>query len=127
MPQAIIRFTTTLFDISKEEENPINPIYGQSLLLWIRDKLLHLDITMPNYEDWGWYSMINFENRTYMLGASCLAEDKNKLEWILQIDKPRSLLEIILGKEKMTENDKCFLYFKKIIETESSFKNIEFA
>ncbi len=123
----IIRFTTDLFDISKEDENPINPIYGQSLLLWLKNKIQNsYDFTTPNCEDWGWYSMINFEGRTYMLGASCLAENKNKLEWILQIDKPRSIWEIILGKEKMTKNDKCFLYFKNIIETESSFKNVEF-
>ena len=123
----IIRFTTNLFDISKEDENPINPIYGQSLLLWLKDKIHNsYDFTTPDYEDWGWYSDITWEGRTYIIGASCLEEEHNNYEWVLQIIKQRSLFEKIFNKEKMTENDKCFLYFKKIIETESSFKNIEF-
>ena len=35
----VIHFTTDLFDISKEDENTINPIHGQSLLLWLNDKI----------------------------------------------------------------------------------------
>jgi len=123
----IIRFTTDLFDISKEDENPINLIYGQSLLLWLKDKIQNsYDFTTPDCEDWGWYSNINWEERTYIIGASCLEEENSNYEWVLQIIKQNSLFEKIFNKEKMTENDECFLYFKKIIETESSFKNIEF-
>jgi hypothetical protein len=35
----VLRFTTALFDVSKERENPINPIPGESLLLWLKDKV----------------------------------------------------------------------------------------
>jgi len=122
----IIRFTTDLFDISKEDENPINPIYGQSLLLWLANKIPNVyNFTTPDYEDWGWYSDINWEGRTYIIGSSCLEEENSNYEWGLQIIKQRSLFEKIFNKEKMTEEDKCFLYFKKLIESEPNFKNIE--
>ena len=120
----MIRFTTDVFNIKKEDKNPINPIYGQSLLLWLKEKTSASYImSTPDYEDWGWYSNIIYNDKKYMIGAS---SEEDGLEWVLQISKQRSLIEILLGKEKITKNDKCFLYFKKIIETESSFKNIEF-
>ncbi|HFD14112.1 MAG TPA: hypothetical protein ENJ34_02290 [Epsilonproteobacteria bacterium] len=120
----IIRFTTDIFDIKEEDKNPINPIYGQSLLLWLQQKIaVSYKMSAPDYEDWGWYSDMIYHDKKYMIGAS---SEEDGLEWVLQISKQRSLIEILLGKEKMTDNDKCFLYFKKIIETESSFKNIEF-
>jgi len=123
----IIRFTTNLFDISKEDENPINPIYGQSLLLWLKNKISSsYDFSIPDCEDWGWYSDIHWDGRTYIIGSNCLDDTNNDHEWTLQIIKQRSFFEKIFGKGKMTEEDECFLYFKKIIESEKSFKNIEF-
>jgi len=120
----MIRFTTDIFDIKKEDKNPINPIYGQSLLLWLQQKIAaSYKMSIPNYEDWGWYSDMFYNDKKYMIGAS---SQEDGLEWVLQISKQRSLIDILLYREKMTENDKCFLYFKKIIESESSFKNIEF-
>ena len=38
MDAAVIRFTTKLFDVTKERPNDINAIYGVSLLLWLADK-----------------------------------------------------------------------------------------
>ena len=34
----VIRFRTDKFDVSKERPNPINPIPGESLLLWLRER-----------------------------------------------------------------------------------------
>jgi hypothetical protein len=39
MEAAVIRFTTALFDVSKERPNSIRPIFRESLLLWLTDKL----------------------------------------------------------------------------------------
>ncbi len=64
----IITFKTTKFDVSKEKENPINPIYGYSLLDWLKDQLIErVEIESPDAEDWGWYSFLKWENRSYML------------------------------------------------------------
>ena len=55
----VIRFRTAKFDVSKERPNPINPIPGESLLLWLRERA-RPDVVMsePDAEDWGWYSSV---------------------------------------------------------------------
>jgi hypothetical protein len=35
----VVRFNTKMFDVSRERPNPINPIAGESLLRWLRDRL----------------------------------------------------------------------------------------
>ena len=54
-----ISFTPDMFDLSKEDENPINPIHGQSLLMGLRDKAKDtIGIDEPDTEDWGWYTLL---------------------------------------------------------------------
>ena len=120
----ILRFQTDKFDVTKERENPINPIYGESLLLWLRDKVKsQFDIPVPEAEDWGWYSQVNWKGRSYMLGAS--AEDESgQYEWVFLIVKHRTLMEKIFGKEKMTSTDECVLFFRQLLEQEPAFRNL---
>jgi hypothetical protein len=50
----VIRLTTDKFDVSKERPNPINPIAGESLLVWLREKAKpRALLTEPDAEDWG--------------------------------------------------------------------------
>ena len=122
----IITFTSPKFDMSKEKENPINPIYGQSLLLWLKEKLKGtLTMPEPGTEDWGWYTDIEWEGKTYLLGSVALEADDGDHEWIFQVHKNRTFFEALLGKEKMTKNDSCLLYFKNIFEAEPSFNNVK--
>jgi len=61
----IIRFTTDIFDIKEEDKNPINPIYGQSLLLWLQQKIaVSYKMSAPDYEDWGWYADMIYHGAT---------------------------------------------------------------
>lgn len=125
----IITFKTAKFDISKEEGNPINPIYGYSLLNWLKNNFSSkVDIESPAAEDWGWYSFLEWENRSYMLGASVFYEKgdvpNDDLEWVFQVDKQRTIKEKLLGREKMKINDSCLLYFKSIFESDPKFKDI---
>lgn len=84
---AVIRFTTRRFDISKEPENPINPIAGASLLWWFREKLApHHDLPEPEAEDWGWYSNLEWNGRSYLIGACVNLEEGEEPEWLLQIE-----------------------------------------
>ena len=126
----IITFKTAKFDVSKEKENPINPIYGYSLLDWLRKKVIgKVQITEPDAEDWGWYSYLSWNGRDYLIGASVhyeKGEDPNsELEWVFQVDNQRSLIERIMGKEKMSKDDPCLLFFKSIFEVDPDFKEIE--
>ena len=68
----IISFTTDRFNVSSEKPNPINPIAGQSVLLWLRDELLTAQyrVTEPDAEDWGWYIDVECAAASYLVGAS---------------------------------------------------------
>jgi len=125
-----IYFKTAMFDVTQEDENPINPIYGQSLLLWLKSKLdSTIDIDDPDTEDWGWYSFIIWEGREYIIGSMTYFEEgddpKSELEWVFQIHKTRTFKEKLLGREKMSINDPCFQFFKKIFENEPAINGVE--
>jgi hypothetical protein len=121
----VVRFTTAKFDVSKERPNPINPIPGESILLWLRERARpDVVISEPEAEDWGWYCSVEWNGRGYMLGSSASEEDNGEWEWILQIEKHRSISEKLLGKEKMSENDECALYFQRLLESEEGFKGV---
>jgi hypothetical protein len=121
----VLRFQTDKFDVAKERDNPFNEIPGESLLLWLRDRVRpQCDISAPEPEDWGWYSEVNWQGRSYMLGASASEEEAGQREWILQIVKHRTLLEKVLGREKMTSSDACALFFRQVLEQEPAFRNL---
>jgi hypothetical protein len=120
----VIRLTTDKFDVSKERPNPINPIAGESLLLWLREKAKpRALLTEPDAEDWGWYSYVDWDGRQYLLGASA-SDDDGEREWILQIDKLRSIKEKILGREAMTADDECAKFFQGLLEAEPAFNAV---
>ncbi len=121
----IISFVTEKFDVSKEDENQLNPIYGQSLLLWLKEKVaetVHLE--NPDTEDWGWYTNINWNGRSYLLGASAMESDKGGYEWIFQVEKNRTIKEKLLGREKMDKDDECLLFFESVFNAEPEFKGL---
>ncbi len=121
----VIRFTTDLFDVSRERENPINPIYGESLLLWLGERIgsTHA-LTPPEAEDWGWYSMIDWHGRQYLIGSSASDEEDGQREWILQIEKMRSFSEKLLGREKMTDDDPCAAHVQAQLAEEPAFRGL---
>ena len=112
----VIRFNTSKFDVSAERPNPINPIHGESLLLWLRDQAsTKLAVSQPDAEDWGWYSFVEWNGRQYMLGSSASEEEAGEREWILQVEKQRSFKEKLLGREKMVKEDQCAQFFQVLL------------
>ena len=125
MDATVIRFTTGCFDVTKERPNHPNPIHGESLLLWLAEKLKgHVAVPTPQTEDWGWYVCIEWKGRRYMLGASASDEENGQREWVLQIVKHRTLKERLLGKERMTEEDECVVYLLRLLEQEEAFAGV---
>lgn len=121
----VIRFTTSFFDVTRERQNPINPIAGESLLLWLRDRARpRFDVSEPDAEDWGWYSSVVCNGRRYTLGASASDEESGEREWVLQIVKHRSFVERLLGRETMAEDDDCSRFFRTLLENEANFKGV---
>ncbi|GLQ30918.1 hypothetical protein [Litoribrevibacter albus] len=121
----VITFTSSKFDVTKEDENPINPIYGQSLLFWLKEKVSgKVELEQPEAEDWGWYTNIDWNGRSYLLGASATEVNHPEYEWVFQIEKHRTLKEKLLGKNKQTENDECFVFFKSVLQSEPEFSGV---
>jgi hypothetical protein len=122
----VLRFCTATFDVRKERPNPINPIPGESLLLWLIEKTRgSVEISDPDTEDWGWYSHTEWKGRKYLLGASACDEDEDgQREWVLQIEKQRSVKERFLGRATMSRDDECAQYFQRLLEGEASFQNL---
>lgn len=122
----VLRFYTAAFDVTKERPNPVNPIPGESILLWLIEKAEGaVEISAPESEDWGWYSYADWKGRKYLLGASAYDDEEDgQREWVLQIEKQRSVREKILGRAKMSQDDECVHYFQGLLEREASFRDV---
>jgi len=126
---ALIWFKTDALDVEGEPENPINPIAGASLLNWIQAKENgNIEVPDPDYEDWGWYSSIEYAGRPYMIGASAEGRDENgRYHFCFQMKKHRTFKEVLLRREKATgDTDPCYQHFKSLFEAESSFVELEY-
>ncbi len=124
--ERVIRFTTSKFDVTTERPNPINPIAGESLLRWLRERAsAQFAVSEAEAEDWGWYASVTHNGRAYMLGASASDEEANgEREWVLQIVKQRSFTERLLGRARLEMDDECAVFFERLIRQESEFKRV---
>ncbi len=123
----LISFTTTKFGVSKETPNPINPIAGQGVLNWQREKFATTpwEATDPGYEDWGWYTYVEGEGISYMIGASGEVDEKPTVDWIIQIHKRRSLTEKLTGRNKMTDEDPLSNFVEDLVRSDPDFGNVQ--
>lgn len=124
---AVIRFTTSLFDVTRERPNPINPIFGESLLAWLRQALAPGQvIDEPQPEDWGWCVHIEWsDGRRFMLGASASdADDGEPREWVLQVVPQRSFKERLLGRGKMTSDHPLVGLLVGVLTAEAAFAGV---
>ena len=118
----VIHFQSRKFDLSVEPKNPINPIPGSSILGWLRERIPSM--SDPSPEDWGWYSSLVQDGRNYLIGSCANESPDGNHEWVLQIDKTRSLKEKLLGQAKLTNADPCFALVYSLISQESGFTDI---
>lgn len=103
----VVTFTSLQFDASAETPNPINPIAGEGILNWLREKLLSAgyEVTAPEPEDWGWYVYVKDRESSYVVGASSDLDQPAPREWTVQIYRERSLSDKLLGRNKLANND----------------------
>jgi hypothetical protein len=123
----LISFTTDRFDISTEKPNPINPIAGQSVLLWLRQELARVQyrVTEPDAEDWGWYIRVEGADASYLVGASAEAADPTPtVEWTVQVHKDRPMKDKILGRNKMSTDDPLIGLIEQIVRGDSRIQQV---
>ena len=121
----VIRFSTALFDVTKERPNPINPIFGESLLLWLRQALAPAhNLAVPEAEDWGWYSGLAWQGQQFMIGASASEEENGQREWLLQVVPQRTFMERMLGRGKVWQGHPLVAHLAKVLSAELAFKGV---
>ena len=123
----LVSFKTALFDASREKPNDLNPIAGQSVLLWLRDELMKAEyrVTEPDTEDWGWYIDVKGESGSYLVGASAEADAPPPLEWIVQVHKHRTLRDKLVGRNKMAANDPLSMLIERLIRADARLEQVE--
>ena len=124
----VITFTTATFDAANETPNPINPIAGESVLVWLREKLgvSQYDTTDPDAEDWGWYMHVRGFGASYLVGASGEIDgDRADVDWTVQIHKQRALMEKLAGRNKMAFDDPLSTLIERIVRDDTRLEDIE--
>src|SRR5689334_10399394 len=123
----LIHFATSRFDISKETPNEVNPIAGEGVLNWIRERLESAGFvaTKPEMEEWGWYIDVDGSSGSYLVGASGEPErPPTDVDWIVQVHKRRGLMDRLTGKNKLTDDDALSLLLEKLVREETSCSQV---
>jgi len=117
-----------MFNIAAETPNPINPIAGQSVLIWLREPLRKsgYQTTSPEAEDWGWYIDVTDGHASYLVGASGDAADAAALvEWTIQVVKHRSFIEKVTGAKRMAADDSLSAVIERTLRAEPEIGAVE--
>lgn len=121
----VIHFKSRLFDVSSEPENPINPIRGLSLLGWLAQRLPpEMAMSEPDAEDWGWYAYVTSQGREYLVGACVHESPDGNHGWVLQIEKRRSVIEQLLGRNRFATDDPVASTIVGLLSRETSFTDV---
>ena len=121
----LICFVTDRFDPAKETPNDSNPIPGEALLLWLRERLQAsgYNTTRPEPEDWGWYAYSERGASRYLMGASGDPASGADIHWIIRIHKERSLRDKIFGRNKLASSDGLSEAVERLVRGEKDFRN----
>ena len=124
----VITFRSAGFDVVRERPNPINPIAGESVLRWLRERLgeRQYQVTTPEPEDWGWYMDVSGDGASYVVGASGDAgESYGSVEWTLQIHKHRSLKEKLNRTNRLAADDPLSALIERLIRQDAGADAVE--
>ena len=127
----LVSFVTAKFDVSKEAPNPINPIAGESVLIWLHQMLTQAGYycDLPETEDWGWYAYAGRDVAQYLLGASADVDITTykagtDLEWIVQLHRLRSFKDRLFGRNKLSRDDALFGCIAEILRADSEIRQV---
>jgi hypothetical protein len=125
----LVTFRTAKFDPKAEPANPINPIAGHAVLMWLRDALRDAGFESgePDSEDWGWYLDVSGHGATYLVGASGDAEpgDKGPIDWTVQIHRHRSFTDKLFSRNAHAADDALTAFIERVVRASPDLKNVE--
>jgi len=123
----VISFRTHKFDVNAEVPNPINPIAGQGVLVWLRSELAKAQYTAtePDTEDWGWYIDVTGNDGSYLVGASADADGSTPdVEWVIQVHRHRSMSDKLFGRNKMAVDDPLVTLIERIVRADPQISDV---
>ena len=123
----LITFRASTFDPRAEPENPINPIAGHGVLVWLRDALRKAGFESgePDAEDWGWYIDVSGNGATYLVGASGEPDDAGPVDWTIQIHRHRSMTDKLFGRNTHAADDPLTDLVERVVRAAPGFEHIE--
>ena len=123
----LVTFTSSRFDVAGETPNPINPIAGEGILNWLREKLRSVgyEVTAPEPEDWGWYVYVKDRGNSYLVGASSDLNQPAPREWTIQIHRERSLTDKLFSRNELTDNDALSARIEAFIRESSGAQDVQ--
>lgn len=125
----LITFRTARFDPKAEPANPINPIAGHAVLVWLLEavRAAGYEGGKPDAEDWGWYVDVTGPDATYLLGASGQRDDgdPDPIDWTIQIHRHRSLTDKLFGRNPHAADDPFTDLVERVVRAEPDFANVE--
>lgn len=126
-----ILFDTNRFNLSEIKPHFINDCcFGEDCATWLGKKLQNNGLTTTEIfqEDWGWAFYIEYKEQKYFIGINGNIDEKNaetnQGQWRIMIDKNRSFMEKILGKNNLDVTDEVITATYDVLIKESDFKNI---
>lgn len=106
---------TSQFNLSDVKEDFINDCcFGEDFSEWFTTELSKngADSDVVCMEDFGWYNQVEINNNTYDLAISGYSEGVSNLpnygSWFLTFTKKRTLIETLLGKNKVLNEEPIF-------------------
>jgi hypothetical protein len=97
------------------------------VLNWLRSELLQANSQSaePGTEDWGWYIDVTSGDASYMVGASADAsEPAERVDWVIQVEKVRSLKERMLGRNLLAADDPLCALIERLVKAGEDNRDI---
>lgn len=125
----IITFETDRYNLSVEKDNFINPCcYGEDAATWLKSELEASEVEVKDLyqEDWGWEICCIYAGNQYYVGVGGNPETEggNFGEWRLMLTKSRTILQTLLGKNKLVDADPFWELLNAIV-SKSEFGNVQ--
>ena len=125
----LVTFRSAKFDPEAEPANPINPIAGHAVLVWLMDSLRAAGYEggEPDAEDWGWYVDVTGHNATYLVGASGDRQpgDHGATDWTIQIHRHRSLTDTLFGRNAHAPDDPLTALVERVVRADPNSTNVD--
>ena len=128
-----ISFSTAKFDPTSERRNPLNPIAGESVLLWLKSDRLGAQYSCegPFPENWGWSMNVSGPDTNYQVGAIAFDETCDEsggtIEWQVQISKRKSLTEMIIGAGAVDQFDPLVVQVFGVLSSDDAISEVGWA